>query len=124
MRKLLLALCMVSVTAAANSAHADQRCRQVQITVSNETGQTIRIFRMTYDDMEDAMRRTNDIPNADVLNGGTTTVSETLEYVGNEAIGLVSIQYRIGSGPRQWSDPAPSGIDRCNRFDQIFHLIE
>lgn len=123
MKKLMLAIAMLSWTATFDSAVADQRCRQVQIQVSNESGQTIRIFRFRYLDLEDSVLRTNDITNVDVLNGETRAVVETLEYVGNEPIGVVSVQYRIGSGPRVWSDLEESGITQCFRGSTITHTV-
>lgn len=124
MKKLALAIGLAAAVLTAGTAQADQRCRQVQLDITNETGQTIRVFRLRYHDIEDAMMRTNDISNTDILNGATETISETLEYVGNEQIGFVSVQYRIGtSGPRQWSAATQSEVDRCARFTRIAHTV-
>ncbi|MEZ5669345.1 MAG: hypothetical protein R3F55_18300 [Alphaproteobacteria bacterium] len=124
MRIVLLAVAVAGTLLSAGAAQADQRCRQARLTFFNETGEPIRIFRFRYYDIEDQVMRTNDILNADIAAGGAVTVYETLEYVGNEAIGDVSVQFRIGpDGGRMWSDPNPASVTRCTTHESISHIV-
>lgn len=108
---------------AASAAHADQRCRQVTFNVTNETGQTITVYRVEYEDVEDDKLRRNNVRNTEILNGQSEPIEETLEYVGNEPIGTVSFQYQIGSTGREWSDAEESNVERCVRRMEINHTI-
>lgn len=106
------------------AALADQRCRDVRIAVQNRTSETIRIFRMEYEDLEDARVRSEQLPNAVIPAGLQMETVKTLEYVGNERIGRVRVQYRAGIGTlRSWSAWKPSRINRCKRHDGLSHAI-
>lgn len=106
------------------TALADQRCRDVRIAVQNRTSETIRIFKMEYEDTEDARVRTEQLPNAVIPAGLQMETVKTLEYVGNERIGRVRVQYRAGIGTiRSWSSWKPSQINRCKRHDGLTHAI-
>lgn len=124
LKKLFIAAVLLGATLFAQAAQADTRCRNVRLSFYNETGKQIRIYRIRYYDIEDQVMRTNDILNADIPDGGIVSVYETLEYVGNEAIGDISVQFRLGSsGGRQWSDPKPTVVDYCVRNDSISHMV-
>lgn len=120
------ALLSLTVSAAAamalstGSAMADQRCRDVRITINNNTGQSIRVYKIEYEDIEDARFRSENIPNQVIPANMQYYVVKNLEYVGNEQIGRVRAQYRSGLGTlRAWTPYQPSGINRCVRHQVL-----
>ncbi len=103
---------------------ADQKCKDVKIKVTNKAGKDVKIYKVKYYDVEDKKWRTNDIKNEKIQNGRTGSVTETLEYVGNEKIGNVQIQYKpLVGGSRVWSSAKSSGISRCGKGNTISHTI-
>jgi hypothetical protein len=106
------------------AAHADQRCRDVRIAIQNNGNETIRVFKMEYEDIEDARVRTEQLPNAVVPAGMQMDIVKGLEYVGDERIGRVRVQFRAGIGTlRGWSSWKPSRINRCKRHDSLTHSV-
>ena len=75
-------------------SHADQRCRSVDFTITNGLENEIRVLRLRYRDAEDDRTRTNQIRNARIQSGEPHEFEETLEYVGNEFVPWIQIEYR------------------------------
>lgn len=122
-KRALLSLALGAAAAAvlpAGAALADQRCRDVRITINNNTSQSIRVYRIEYEDIEDAKFRTENIPNQVIPVNMQYYVVKNLEYVGNEPIGRVRVQYRSGLGTlRAWTPYQASGIGRCVRHQVL-----
>ena len=122
-------------------AHADQRCRDVLFTIINNftdadgIPRDIRLTRIFYRDLEDFRTRTEQIPNFRLDPGESVNREETLEFVGNEEIGQMTVEFRArlprpgNPGRFRWSNRLQSnpiqGPNPCRRFTQIeFDITE
>ena len=84
---------------------ADQKCKSVKFSFTNLIGESIRIYKVGYYDLEDGKWRTNSIKNTKMNDGATKTITETLEYLGNEKMGDVRVYYKpLVGGGKKWSD--------------------
>ena len=105
------------------NAMADQKCKDVNIKVKNAYGKKILVTKINYRDKEDKRWRDNELSNTEVSNGKTGTIEETLEYVGNENIPKMQVQFRYKEDDGDWSDRQWSNVttglggNRCERFD-------
>ncbi len=106
------------------NAMADQKCKDVNIKVKNEYGKKILVTKINYRDKEDKKWRDNDLKNTEVSNGKTKTIEETLEYVGNENIPKMQVQFKYKEKDGDWSDRVWStvttglGGNPCERRDK------
>lgn len=84
---------------------ADQKCKSVKFSFTNSIGESIKIYKVGYYDLEDKKWRTNTIKNTKMNNGATASITETLEYLGNEKLGDVRVYYKpLVGGSKKWSD--------------------
>jgi hypothetical protein len=105
------------------NAMADQKCRDVNIKVKNAYGKKILVTKINYRDKEDKKWRDNDLKNTEIAKGKTKTIEETLEYVGNESIPKMQVQFRYKEDDDDWSDRVWSNVvtglggNPCERHD-------
>ncbi len=93
----------------AAGAMADQKCKSVDIKVQNDFGKTIKVTKVNYRDKDDKKWRDNDLANTEVPHGQTRTIRETLEYVGNESIPKMQVQFQYETG-HAWSSRVWSNV--------------
>ncbi|MEL6977858.1 MAG: hypothetical protein AAGM38_04160 [Pseudomonadota bacterium] len=119
----IAAASLIAATAAPLSAYADQRCRDVKLILRNDYFVNSTVYRIKYFDVEDKKWRTNKLKRTTIPGGGKTrTITETLEFVGNERIGDIMIEHDSRLG-RVWSKAKPSGVNRCERGVRIRHVF-
>lgn len=92
------------------SALADQQCKSVDLKVTNSYGKQIRVTRVNYRDKEDKKWRDNNVSNTTISNGSTIQIDETLEYVGNENIPKMQVEFQYREDDNDWSDKVWSTV--------------
>jgi hypothetical protein len=117
---MIAALMMVS-----SGVYADQLCKKVNLDLTNGVGEGIKVYKIEYYDLEDAKWRSNSIKNTTIPLNGSKRVVESLEYVGNEAVGSFRVQYkRLAGGGKVWSKNLPSGLSNCKKNSVIAFNIK
>jgi len=112
MKKLAL---VAALTMMSSGVYADQLCKKVNLDLTNKIGETIEVYKIKYYDLEDAKWRTNSVKKTNISGGKTKTVVESLEYVGNEAVGSFMVYYKKLGGNKIWSKNLPSGLSNCKK---------
>lgn len=92
------------------NAMADQQCKSVDLKVTNSYGKEIKVTRVNYRDKEDKKWRDNDVSNTVISNGSLKQIDETLEYVGNENIPKMQVEFRYKELDGDWSDKRWSNV--------------
>ncbi|NOZ53356.1 MAG: hypothetical protein GXP08_09455 [Gammaproteobacteria bacterium] len=92
------------------AAMADQKCKSVDIIVNNQYGKMIKVTKINYRDKEDKRWRDNNVSNTEITNGNSQTIDETLEYVGNETIPKMQVEFRYKENDGDWSDKVWSNV--------------
>ncbi len=111
MYKIAIGIAVSSLLMASLTAVADQKCKSVDIKVDNQYGERIKVTKINYRDKEDKKWRDNDVKNTEVPVGKTRTIDETLEYVGNESIPKMQVQFQYETG-HAWSDKVWSNVTK------------
>ena len=89
---------------------SDQQCKSADLVVTNSYGKTIRVTKINYRDKEDKKWRDNDITNTEITDGNNKTIDETLEYVGNEEIPKMQVEFQYKEDDGDWSDRVWSNV--------------
>ncbi len=92
------------------NAMADQKCKSADIKVQNSYGNKIKVSKINYRDKEDKKWRDNNLSNTEIANGNTRTINETLEYVGNENVPKMQVQFQYLENDGDWSDKVWSNV--------------
>lgn len=92
------------------NAMADQKCKSADIKVQNSYGKKIKVSKINYRDKEDKKWRDNNLSNTEISNGSTRTIDETLEYVGNEPVPKMQVQFQYLENDGDWSDKVWSNV--------------
>ena len=111
MRKLIsMAVVAMSISLLSANAMADQKCKSADLKVKNLYGERIKVVKVNYRDKEDKKWRDNDLSNTEIANGSTKTINETLEYVGNEPVPKMQVQFQYKEADGDWSDKVWSNV--------------
>ena len=111
MNKYVLASLALSTSLlCAGPAMADQKCKSVDLEVTNEYGKQIKVLKVNYRDKDDKKWRDNDLSNTTISDNVTKTIDEDLEYVGNETIPKMQVQFRYKEQDGDWSDRVWSNV--------------
>lgn len=99
----LFALAGVTVAATASA----DACKGAKVIVKNDKSVAIKVTKIEYWDGCDNKPRTEDISLREIAAGGSTTITDTLEYVGNCPI----TKFRLYRAVRQGTGSAYSSYD-------------
>ncbi len=118
-----VAVCLVF----AATATADQLCKDTKITVTNKykNGNNkvkIKILSVNYYDKEDGKWRTNDVKNTDISADKAATITESLEYVGNEKVTKMQVKFKFeenkGWSTEKWSNVTSLADKTCDKGEK------
>ncbi len=111
MRKLIpMVVVAMGISFLSVNAMADQKCKSADIKVQNSYGERIKVSKINYRDKEDKKWRDNNLSNTEISNGSTRSIDETLEYVGNENIPKMQVQFQYKEDDGDWSDKVWSNV--------------
>lgn len=116
MNKLIsVAFVAASIALASTSAVADSKCKSVDIKVTNQyedrgTPVKIKVTKVNYRDKEDGKWRDNDLKNTEINAGSMKKIDETLEYVGNEEVPKMQVQFQYKNSDGSWSNKVWSNV--------------
>ena len=118
MYKSVIWIAVTGIMVSSVTAMADQKCKSVDIQVDNQFGERIKVTKLNYRDKEDKKWRDNDLNNTEIPQGSTRTITENLEYVGNESIPKMQVQFQHETGhdwsSKEWSNVTTGlGGDPC-----------
>ena len=115
----IVALGGVASLAGIQEAHAGfDICKKVKITVKNSTGGPVKLFDLDYHDYGSNRKRSENIKNRVIPNGGSYSWKRNLEGVNNAKTNVRAQYTRLKSNGRWdnarywWSD---SGASICSR---------
>jgi hypothetical protein len=94
----------------AGNAIADQKCKSVDIKVTNSYGKNIKVVNVFYYDIEDKKWRDDNVSDKVINNGKSHTFDRGLEYVGNEKITQWQVKFRYKEADGDWSDKVCSNV--------------
>jgi hypothetical protein len=100
---------------------ADQKCKDTKIKVTNsyKAGNNkvqIKILAINYYDKEDGKWRTNNLSNKTINYGKTGSVTEDLEYVGDEWVKKIQIKFKYKED-KGWSSTKWSNVKSFSDHD-------
>lgn len=105
-----LGITVVSALLFTHPAIADQKCKSADIVVTNSYGKQIKVVKVNYRDKEDKKWRDNDLSNTEISINSTKSINEDLEYVGNESVPKMQVQFRYKEADGDWSDKVWSNV--------------
>jgi hypothetical protein len=111
MNKLAMGMVVLGILVNSAGVLADQKCKNVDIKVDNQFGERIKVTKINYRDYEDKKWRDNDLKNTEIADGKSKTITETLEYVGNEKITKMQVQFQYETG-HAWSNKVWSNVTK------------
>ena len=124
MKKVFLVLMVLGlVVAFTGTAFADSKCKDVKIKVKNsyKSGNNsvkIKVLAVNYYDKEDAKWRDNDMKNTEISYGSTKSITEDLEYVGNEWVKKIQVKFKFKED-KNWSSEKWSNVVSFSDHDCV-----